>query len=206
VARPVGADAEATRARILARAAALFSARGGGDTSMREIAKAADVSLATVHHYFGSKEELYKASVAAMYAKLQALRDELMKEIAVGGAFDEMLDRIVRTTYRFAREQRAAIVLTMREVLATGEVPEERRTGFLLPFLDEGSALVAAQTGRPAEEVRLTLHALHHVIVRYAVTATRELKIVADTKGGNQAQQAIEDHLVWMCRRLLGLE
>ena len=33
----------------------IFSAKGEGNTSMRDIASGAGVSLGTVHHYFGSK-------------------------------------------------------------------------------------------------------------------------------------------------------
>jgi AcrR family transcriptional regulator len=171
---------------------------------MRDIAGAASVSLATVHHYFGSKEELYRASVASMYEELQALRDELTEAIMAGGSFDELVDEIVRRSYRFARAHRAAVVLTLREVLDTGEVPEERRTGFLLPFLDEGAALLAAQTGRPAEQVRLTLHCLHHVIVRYAITADREVSLITNKRGAKAGNAAIEDQIVWMARQLLG--
>jgi AcrR family transcriptional regulator len=52
-----------TRAEILASARALFAARGLGGTSMRAIAAAAGVDPALVHHYFGSKHDLFVAAL-----------------------------------------------------------------------------------------------------------------------------------------------
>ena len=77
MARPIQADAAATRERILHAASDLFSDRGLARTTTREIAKASEVSLATVHHYFGGKADLYRACIGNMYAGLEALTDEL---------------------------------------------------------------------------------------------------------------------------------
>jgi AcrR family transcriptional regulator len=52
-----------TRDRILANARELFARNGIGNTSIRAIAAAADVDAALVHHYFGTKEQLFAAAV-----------------------------------------------------------------------------------------------------------------------------------------------
>jgi len=52
-----------TRAEILAQARALFSAQGYAGTSVRAIAAAASVDAALVHHYFGTKDELFLAAL-----------------------------------------------------------------------------------------------------------------------------------------------
>jgi AcrR family transcriptional regulator len=52
-----------TRERILTKARELFARNGIGNTSIRSIAAAADVDPALVHHYFGSKEQLFAAAV-----------------------------------------------------------------------------------------------------------------------------------------------
>lgn len=202
MARPVGADAEATRARILDCASRLFSAAGFGDTSMRDIARTAQVSLATVHHYFGSKDELYRASVDSMYEELSALRGELTEKVARASSPADIVEQAVRATFRFAREHRAAVQLSMRAVIDTGELPEERRTGTLLPFLDEGAPLLAALTGLPEARVRLTLQSMNHLIARYALTNTSELAVITRTTDA-EAERAIEDHLVDLALALL---
>ena len=52
-----------TRAEILASARALFAARGFGSTSVRAVAAAAGVDPSLVHHYFGSKDDLFVAAL-----------------------------------------------------------------------------------------------------------------------------------------------
>jgi AcrR family transcriptional regulator len=52
-----------TRDRILTVAREEFSERGYEKTSVRGIAKAAGVDSALVHHYFGTKEQVFEAAV-----------------------------------------------------------------------------------------------------------------------------------------------
>ncbi len=59
--RPPGASD--TRDRILASARELFAANGFDKTSIRAIAAGAGVDPALVHHYFGTKTELFAASI-----------------------------------------------------------------------------------------------------------------------------------------------
>jgi AcrR family transcriptional regulator len=59
--RPRGASD--TRDRILTNARELFARNGIGNTSIRAIAAASDVDAALVHHYFGTKEQLFAAAV-----------------------------------------------------------------------------------------------------------------------------------------------
>lgn len=59
--RPPRAESGDTRDRILAVAREEFSERGYDKTSVRGIAKAAGVDSALVHHYFGTKEQVFEA-------------------------------------------------------------------------------------------------------------------------------------------------
>jgi AcrR family transcriptional regulator len=59
--RPAGSSD--TRDRILASARHLFARNGIGNTSIRAVAAAAEVDAALVHHYFGTKEELFAAAI-----------------------------------------------------------------------------------------------------------------------------------------------
>lgn len=52
-----------TRERILKSARELFSRNGIGQTSIRAIASDAGVDSALVHHYFGTKEQLFAAAI-----------------------------------------------------------------------------------------------------------------------------------------------
>ena len=52
-----------TRGRILTCARNLFARNGFNNTSIRAIAKDAGVDAALVHHYFGTKTELFAAAI-----------------------------------------------------------------------------------------------------------------------------------------------
>ncbi|MFE2969547.1 TetR family transcriptional regulator [Streptomyces sp. NPDC059340] len=60
--------APATRDRILDAAREEFSERGYEKTSVRGIAKAAGVDSALVHHYFGTKEQVFEAAIEVAFA------------------------------------------------------------------------------------------------------------------------------------------
>lgn len=61
--RTDSADGPAARDRILTAAREEFSEQGYEKTSVRGIAKAAGVDSALVHHYFGTKEQVFEASI-----------------------------------------------------------------------------------------------------------------------------------------------
>ncbi|GGX98458.1 TetR/AcrR family transcriptional regulator [Streptomyces minutiscleroticus] len=66
--RAADGDAPAARDRILEAARAEFSERGYEKTSVRGIARAAGVDSALVHHYFGTKEQVFEAAVEVAFA------------------------------------------------------------------------------------------------------------------------------------------
>ncbi|MGW1793884.1 TetR/AcrR family transcriptional regulator, partial [Streptomyces tubercidicus] len=70
------------RERILAAARTEFAARGYDKTSVRGIAKAAGVDAALVHHYFGTKEQVFAAAIELTFAPALTMPDAL----AGGGA------------------------------------------------------------------------------------------------------------------------
>ncbi|SBT48095.1 TetR/AcrR family transcriptional regulator [Micromonospora narathiwatensis] len=80
-----------TREAILAAARAAFAERGFDATSIRAIATAAGVDPALVHHYFGTKEELFRATVAIPLDPA-----ELLPAVLAAGP-DGAGERLVRT-------------------------------------------------------------------------------------------------------------
>lgn len=59
-------DADRTRAAILSAAQSLFATRGFANTGVREVADLAEVNSALVGRYFGSKEQLFRATLEGM--------------------------------------------------------------------------------------------------------------------------------------------
>ncbi len=204
VARPVNADAAATRRRILESATQLFSERGEAG-SVREIARSAGVSLAMVHHYFGSKDGLYGACVDAMYAELAELRGHLMGALGRAAAPTELFERAVREGFRFACAHRPAMRLMMRGVVSRGAIDAARVDEFLVPFLEQASTMLSPLTGREPGALRLPLQSLVFLTGRYAIAEAGELMLITGMDDPDAALAAVEEHLVASAFALLGL-
>ncbi len=203
MARPAHADAAATQTRILEGAMRMFGEEGTGNVSIRRIAASAGVSLATVHHYFGSKEQLYDACIRSMYVELEDLRGDLTQALASSPGPAALVSETVRAAFRFAWEHRGALRLLMRTIIDAGHLDPEHRAAVHLPFLAEAAKLLGRAFHRPRAEVRLTVQSMMHLVVRYALTGADELALLAATEDEPAALVAIEDHLVRVALRLL---
>ncbi|KAF0218412.1 MAG: TetR family transcriptional regulator [bacterium] len=69
------------KARLLSVAEKLFAERGLAATSIRDLARKAEVNIAAVNYYFGSKENLY----------LETLRHTFQKTVASSPKFEQIL-------------------------------------------------------------------------------------------------------------------
>lgn len=84
--RPAGSG---TRDTILAAARDAFAARGYGGVTIRQIAAAATVDPALVHHYFGTKEQLFLTVLRSAVDP-----DRILAHLLTGGV-DALGERIV---------------------------------------------------------------------------------------------------------------
>lgn len=212
MARPVNADANATRGRILSSALDLFADAGMTGVTTREVAAAAGVSLAMIHHYFGNKEGLYRACLESMHDELSGLGVELKASLVEGSVEPvAILERAVRIGFHFARGHKAAVRLMQRAIVDAGEMDPQIRTKRLLPFLDQISDALAAITGRPVARLRLAIQSTIFLVVRYAISHDHELAIIADVPAAHPSTASaaalvlIENHLVEASLAMLGI-
>ena len=113
--RPAGSSN--TRDRILASARELFARNGISNTSIRAVAAAAGVDSALVHHYFGTKEQLFAAAVHVPIDPMDVLgplRDVPVEELGY------ILPSILLPLWD--SEIGAAFIATLRSILAGSEV------------------------------------------------------------------------------------
>ncbi|MEV7425873.1 MULTISPECIES: TetR/AcrR family transcriptional regulator [unclassified Streptomyces] len=75
-------DAAGTRAALVSAAARCFGRCGYDGTSIRDIAKVADVDAALVYRYFGSKQGLFAAVVTHGTAVFEPLRHLPLEDVA----------------------------------------------------------------------------------------------------------------------------
>lgn len=99
--RPAGASGEETRHRILSAAMRCVAEVGYSKASIREIAKGAEVTSASLYHYFPTKAELLKATVA-MIEEIALPR--LHSAGRCGGDAVDRLDAVLDESDRLMRE------------------------------------------------------------------------------------------------------
>ena len=86
--RPVGADGEKTRQRIIVAAMRCVARDGYSATTIRQIAAAAEMTSAALYNYFPTKSDLIKAAIAARAdIALPRLRQAAQRS---GGAVDRL--------------------------------------------------------------------------------------------------------------------
>ncbi|WP_069813942.1 TetR/AcrR family transcriptional regulator [Streptomyces sp. TP-A0874] len=74
-ARALGREGPGARERILLAAREEFAARGYDKTSVRGIGRTARVDPALVHHYFGSKEQVFAAAIELSFEPAAQVAD-----------------------------------------------------------------------------------------------------------------------------------
>ncbi|WP_439098103.1 TetR/AcrR family transcriptional regulator, partial [Mycobacterium malmoense] len=112
--RPVGADGERTRARIIAAATMRCVARAGySRATIREIARGAGVTSASLYNYFPNKAELMKAAIAA---RTDVALPRLRAAAAQPGTAVDRIEAVLDESGRVLREYPA--LATQRMVAA----------------------------------------------------------------------------------------
>ena len=105
-----------TRQRILDNARELFARSGIKNTSIRAVAAAAGVDSALVHHYFGTKEQLFAAAVHIPINPMDVIGP--LREVPV----EELGHRILSTLLTlWDSEVGASFIATLRSILAGSE-------------------------------------------------------------------------------------
>ncbi len=129
--RPSGASD--TRERILASARELFAQNGIDKTSIRAVAAAAGVDPALVHHYYGTKQQLFAAAIHVPIDPMEILgplRDTPVEKL--GHTLPSLLLPL------WDSELGKGLIATIRSMLAGSEV------GLLRSFLQE---VITAEVG-----------------------------------------------------------
>lgn len=153
-----------TRADILAAARSQFAARGYGGATIRGIAAEAGVNPALVHHFFGSKDQVFVAALNLPF------NPSVLVETILDGPRERIGERILRLFLGLwhQEETRAPFLALLRSVATSPEVAVQLRTFMETAVL----AKLAAALDLPA--LRLTAVASHMMgiaMVRYVLAA-----------------------------------
>ncbi len=111
--RPRGGDSGA-RERIVDAAVAEFGARGYDGATIRAIAARAGVDAALVHHYFGTKDDLFTATIDAPLGPAKAVPGMLAGDLDTAG---ERIVRYVLETWEDPAFRRRGVAI-LRAIVA----------------------------------------------------------------------------------------
>lgn len=175
--RPRAADAEPTREVILRVATDLFARNGFDAVSLRAVAEAAGVDVATVHHHAGGKLVLYQSCFALVFeAERRALEPVIAAAAAnADGDLLEALHRVLDAFVDFLEERPETTGLWLRRWLEP-----DRHAGiderYSTPLYEQVERVLAAadkagvlHEPQPHLAVRSLIWAVH----AHAVTALR---------------------------------
>jgi AcrR family transcriptional regulator len=149
---PQRADSEETRRHILDTALALFRERGFDDTTIRDIARRADLSLGAAYYYFDSKEALvgayydyvqqeHLARAREAFARAGALKERLRAALHTKIDIMQRDRHLVRALFRYGGEpdhplswfgkatrgQRLCSIAVFEDALAGERLPDDVR-------------------------------------------------------------------------------
>jgi len=163
-----------TRAAILAAARELFASSGYAGTSIRGVAAAAGVDAALVHHYFGTKDDLFLAAL-----QLPVDPRVMLAPVAEGG-LDGAGERLLRTFVRVWDDERnQPSLLALVRGLAEPSGQRLMRDGVLQMIL--GPVGRALGVERPEERMALVASQLVGVVIlRYLLGAEPLASMAAD--------------------------
>ena len=138
-----------TRNVILTSARHMFAAAGYDNTSVRDIASAAGVDPAMIRHYFGSKAELFRATMGWPFEPA-----EIAARITAGDA-REIGDRLTRVFFEAWEqpESRAPLLAILR-----GAATHDESATLVRQFIQgQVYAHIAAHIAEPDAELRVDL-------------------------------------------------
>jgi AcrR family transcriptional regulator len=158
------ADVDDTRGAVLAAARARFAEHGYAGTKLRDVAADADVDVALVSYFFGSKDGLFAAAMA-----LAVNPAELVEELLREGT-DGLGERLLRTFLRLLDDPAAGGRLV---ALVRSAATHERAAALLRGFIErELLGRIATALDAPQPELRAALagtQMVGMVMARYIV-------------------------------------
>ena len=164
--KPRTRNADATKTRIREAAKAEFAALGLGGARVDVIAEKSGANKRMIYHYFGSKEELFKAVVEEAYLDIRKAERALdLEHLAPRDA----LETLVRFTWTYYLENPEFLTLVNSENLHRARHLEDsariRETGRSLvdmvrSILDRGVADGVFRSGIDPVQLNITIAAI----------------------------------------------
>jgi AcrR family transcriptional regulator len=144
-------DEKESKQRIIDTAARLFGERGKTAVSTTEIAREAGINKAMIFYYFGSKEELYKASFKKWVGELMQFIGE---RIAGAEPGLPMIEAFVRAHTAYLMERPGLVRLIIRELLSADSLYPALFAETLNPYAIREKLIGSLEIARRKGEIR----------------------------------------------------
>lgn len=152
-----------------------FQDRGPEAVSLREIARAAEVSVSVVHHYYGSREALHTACLSVLYSQWELQAAEIFRELAKPTTdYRAAFESCVRLGYEFGRKHHMLMKLELRQLLETGEVEEQWRHANV-EFMNRVAEALAPASELSLAQRRFAARNILFLTTRYAIATDLEV-------------------------------
>lgn len=196
------AKGQLSRQQILNTAIQIFAEKGFAGASVDEIVDTAGINKRMVYHYFGNKEKLFQAALAAEYSKLEVLE---IKTLHPEEPIEKVLTDIVNAYFSFLQDNPEFVQLILWENLNQGrnldqmDIPlsKSRMLDLLVEAVDSGKK---AGTVRQEVDPRFLLISLIGNCMIYCsnrYTLSRALDIdLSSPRMLNRAKKAVTDLLL----------
>jgi AcrR family transcriptional regulator len=173
---------EQTRRLIAETAWRLFADRGFEQVTVAEVARQAEVAVATVFNYFPTKEDLFYARLEAFEARLvDAISSRPVGEPVLVALRRHLLDSGGLLTQAQAGDPQALERLrTLHRVVAASPALRAREQQALAATADALAALLAADTGAPPGDLGAQVAANALVGVQRALVDYTRRRVLAD--------------------------
>lgn len=161
-----------TGERCLDAAEALFATGGFAGTGMRDIARRADVTIATLAYHFGSKEKLYGRVLARVAGSIEPYLPATTPTPGSPAAVAAIVERFLD----WALDHRDYNALLLRELMENPERARRARRWYLLPLIEAFAAAIRDGQRRgtvgPCDPEMTAFHATGAITHFVASTAT----------------------------------
>ncbi len=190
-----------THDKILEAARALVEEQGRSSLSFRKVAERAGVSVGSVQYYFSAMEQLLDALTDPWHDGLNRILQSAMADLP---AADDRQTRLVEMCIEIHR-----LAVTHRELLLTRRLDTLQRGGLVerrwepaRQWIANGAKLAAKLVGGDEVRWQLTMTAIEHLLVGFALTTRAEDLGLSSA----EVEDFLRDAILGMGRRALALD
>jgi len=202
-------NGERRRDRILTAAERLFSEAGIDGVSMREIAAEADVQLALISYYFGTKQELYRAvfrrRIEPVSQERLAMLQRILERKNPPPTIEDVLDALARPWVEF-RDKRGGLLYTRLIAREVSDLRESSR-GIVKELLDPVARKFIAAMEKvlpdlPRSEIHWGYHFFIGALLLILMSTDRTRRLSGPLCDMTKGQQVIDEIVSFFSRAL----